>query len=166
MAIRHTDAGPPGREAVLLPDHATFRNHWRLLPALHATILTTEWDNQLCIDPDTNYSVDELRAIATSSVDAFTDIEVQVDGIPVEDVAAYRTVTPEFYATTAEQFCEEPAGTYGPMVADGYALLLAPLSVGVHTIHLSGVIVTDPSDPSQNLDVDIMWYITVVPHRK
>ena len=34
MASRHTDADPPGREAVLLPDDATFRNHSRLLPTM------------------------------------------------------------------------------------------------------------------------------------
>jgi hypothetical protein len=27
-----------------------------------------------------------------------------------------------------------PAGTYSPQVADGYYMLLAPLSVGAHTI--------------------------------
>jgi hypothetical protein len=134
--------------------------------ALYATIFSVEWDNKICVDPDTDYSVDELRAIAKSIVDSFQDIEVQVDGIPVEDVAAYRATSPEFYASTVEQICEAPAGTYGPMVADGYALLLAPPSVGVHTIHMSAVVVPDPSDPSQNVDVDVMWYITVAPHRK
>jgi hypothetical protein len=110
--------------------------------------------------------VEELRAIAKSVVGWFQDIEVQVDGISVEDPAAYRATSPVFNATTVEQICEAAPGTYGPMVADAYALLLAPLSVGVHTIHLSAVVVPDPSDPSQNVDVDVIWYITVVPHRK
>lgn len=133
--------------------------------ALYATIFSVEWDNQICVDPDTNYSVDELRALAKSVVDWFQHIEVQVDGMPVEDPAAYRATSPVFEATTVEQICEAAPRTYGPMVADAYALLLAPLSVGVHTIHLSAVVVPDPSDLSQNVDVDVMWYITVAPHR-
>jgi hypothetical protein len=134
--------------------------------ALYATIFAVEWDNQICVDPDTNYTVDELRAIAKSIVDSFTDIEVQVDGVPVEDIAAYRSTSPVFFSTTVEQICEAVHGTYGPMVADGYALLLAPLSVGEHTIHISGVVVVDPSDPSKDVDVDVTWHITVAPHSK
>jgi hypothetical protein len=128
---------------------------------LYAVVNVVEWDNQICVDPDTNYTVDELRELAESFVDAFTDIEVQVDGVPVENIAAYRKTSPVFFSTTVEQICEAPPGTYGPMVADGYALLLAPLSVGEHTIHISGVVIVNPST---NIDVDVTWHITVVPH--
>ena len=89
-----------------------------------------------------------------------------MDGVPVEDIAAYRATSPVFFSTTADQICEAPPGTYGPMVAEGYALLLAPLSVGEHIIHISGVVVADPSDPSLNVEVDGMWHITVAPHSK
>ena len=114
--------------------------------ALYATILAAEWDNQICVDPDTNYSIDELRSLAKSFVDSLTDIEVQVDGVPVEGIAAYRSTSPVFASTTAEQICvaSRPVHT-DPMVADGYALLLAPLSVGEHTIHISGVVVVNTS---------------------
>ena len=134
--------------------------------ALYATIFGVEWDNQICVDPDTNLTVDQLRAVAKSIVDSFTSIEAQVDGVPVRDIAAYRSTSPVFFSTTVEQICEAAPGTYGPMVADGYALLLAPLSVGEHTIHISGVLVLDPSDPSSNVVVDVTWRITVVAHRK
>ena len=134
--------------------------------ALYATMFSVAWDNQICVDPDSNYSVDELRGFAKSIVDWFQDIEMQVDGIPVENAAAYRAISPVFDLTTVEQICEAAPGTYGPVVADGYGLLLAPLSVGVHTIHLAAKVVPDPSDPSQNVDVDIMWYITVTPQKK
>lgn len=141
--------------------------------ALYATINSVEWDNQLCVDPDTNYTVDELRVIAKSVVDSFTDIEVQVDGVPINNIGAYRSTSPVFASTLPDnnilQFfgCTDALpGTYGPMVADGYALLLAPLSVGEHTIHISGVVVVDPSDPSKDVDVDVTWRITVAPHSK
>jgi len=130
---------------------------------LYAVINVVEWDNQICVDPDTHYTVDELRDLAKSAVDAFTDIEVQVDAVPIENIAAYRATSPVFFSTTADQICEAPPGTYGPMVADGYALLLAPLSVGEHVIHISGVVIIDPST---NIDVDVTWHITVAPHKK
>jgi hypothetical protein len=101
------------------------------------------------------------------------DIQVQVDGVPVEDVAAYRSTTPVFSATLPEgnlpQYfgCADALpGTYGPMVADGYTLLIAPLPVGEHAIHIAGVVVVDPGDPSKNVVVDVRWRITVTPHRK
>ena len=36
---------------------------------LYAVINVVEWDNQICVDPDTNYTVDELRDLAKSFVD-------------------------------------------------------------------------------------------------
>jgi len=141
--------------------------------ALYATIFGVELDNLLCVDPDTNFTVAQLRAGAKSIVDSLTDIEVQVDGVPVDDIAAYRATSPVFASTLPDgnllQFfgCADAlSGTYGPMVADGYALLLAPPSVGEHTIHISSVLVVDPSDPSTNINSDITWHITVVPHSK
>jgi len=141
--------------------------------ALYANIFSAEWDNFICVDPDTNFTVDELRSIAKSVADSFMDIEVEVDGVPVKDVTAYRSTTPVFFSTLpdnniAQSFgCADAVpGTYGPMVADGYALLLAPLPVGEHTIHTAAVVVLDPSDPSKDIDVDITWRITVTPHSK
>jgi hypothetical protein len=37
-----------------------------------------------------------------------------------------------------------PSGTYAPMVADGYWLMLVPLSAGAHTIHFKGSITGGP----------------------
>jgi len=141
--------------------------------ALYATVNFAEFDNSLCADPDTNFTVAQLREGAKAAVDAFTDIEVQVDGKPIDDIAAYRSTSPVFSSTLPDNnilqyfgCADALAGTYGPMVADGYALLLAPPSVGDHIIHISGVVVVDPSDPSKNVDVDVTWHVTVSPHGK
>jgi hypothetical protein len=140
--------------------------------ALYATIFGVEWDNFLCVDPDTSYTVDQMRDIAKSVVDSFTDIEVEVDGAFLSDVAAYRSTSPVFFSTLPDNnllqyfgCADALPGTYGPMVADGYAVLLAPPAVGEHTIHITGVLVFDPSDPSTDIDVDVKWHVTVVPHR-
>jgi hypothetical protein len=67
--------------------------------ALYATIFVVELDNFLCVDPDTNFTTAELREGAKSIVDLLTDIEVQVDGTPVDNIGAYRSTSPEFAST-------------------------------------------------------------------
>jgi hypothetical protein len=141
--------------------------------ALYAVIFAGEWDNFICINPDTNYTVDQLRSIAKSTIDSFTDIQVEVDGEAVKDVTQYRATTPAFFSTLPEnniaqaQGCTDVIpGTYGPMVGDGYAIILAPLSVGEHTIHETGVFHVDPSDPSKDIHVEVLWQITVVPQNQ
>lgn len=80
----------------------------------------------------------ELRACAGGEVDRYAAIIVRIDGIPVEDVYAYRASSPVFRM-------ELPAnnvlgGTPGSAlaVADGYQVLLAPLPPGSHeiTVHV------------------------------
>ena len=130
--------------------------------ALYITIFTWESDNFLCVEPNTSLCVPELRALAKSMVDGIPGpFQVEVDGRLVENVAQYRTTAPVFTATLPDnnllQFlgCADALpGTYGPMVADGYALILPPPSVGEHTIRES----------FQNYG-DLVWHITVVPHR-
>jgi hypothetical protein len=141
--------------------------------ALYAVIFAGEWDNFICVNPDTNYTVDQLRGIAKATVDSFTDIQVEVDGVTVKDVTQYRATSPAFFSTLPEnniaqaQGCTDVLpGTYGPMVGDGYALILAPLPVGEHTIHETGVYHVDPSDPSKDIHVEVLWHIAVVPHNQ
>src|SRR6185503_10529325 len=94
--------------------------------ALFFPIFAVEWDNSFCVEPDTNYSVDELRAIAKSFVDTIRDIEVTIDDVPVRNVAAYRFVSPVFAITLPDDNivqvgfgCSDARpGTYFPAVAD------------------------------------------------
>jgi hypothetical protein len=139
--------------------------------ALWVTIFGAEWDNFLCVDPDTHLTVSELRGITKGIVDSMTDIEVTIDGATVENVLAYRSITPVFSVTLPDANilqlfgCTDALpGTYGPAVGDARALILNPLPVGEHTIHMSAVVVVDPADPAQDVEVDITLHITVVPH--
>jgi hypothetical protein len=71
-----------------------------------------------------------------STVDLVTEMECTIDGEAVEDLFGYRE--------------ESPVGVLGPndmtdvpegsdiLLADGYWLLLAPLSAGEHTINFCG----------------------------
>lgn len=130
--------------------------------ALYITIFTWESDNLLCVEPNTNLTVPELRALAKSMVDGIPGpFQVEVDGRLVDNVAQYRATSPVFSSTLPDNNllqsfgCADAApGTYGPMVADGFAIILPPPAVGEHTIRES----------FQNFG-DLVWHITVVPHR-
>ena len=136
--------------------------------ALFVTIFTPEWDNTLCVSPPTSYSVDELRALAKANADSLTDIHVDIDGAPVNDVTKYRATSPVFFSTIPDNNlfealgCSNKAGTYGPMVADGYFLITTPFPPGEHTIHETGVVHVVPGDPTQDVHIDVLWHITVV----
>jgi hypothetical protein len=131
--------------------------------ALYITIFTWESDNFLCVEPNTDLTLPELRALAKSFVDGIPGpFEVEVDGRRVENVTQYRSTSPVFSSTLPDNnllqlfgCADALPGTYGPMVADGYALILPPPPVGEHTIRES----------FQNYG-DNVWHITVVPRRQ
>jgi len=166
----------PGNEAKIAtaqPEHVWFLMEWILSPttevhytvpagrALFVPLFVQEVDDFLCIDPPGTSTVDQLREAAKGVVDGITELRDEIDGVPVRDVTEYRTTSPVFFSTLPDHNlvqdlfgCANGAGTYGPMVADGYALLLAPLSVGEHTLHESFLF----SDP-----IDITFHITATP---
>lgn len=76
----------------------------------------------------------ELRACAAAEVDRYTGIVVRVDGQEVPDIEAYRASSPRFTMTLPEHnVLGVPAGM-ASAVADGYQVMVAPLTVGEHTI--------------------------------
>jgi hypothetical protein len=110
--------------------------------ALYLVLQSVEADNALCTFPPTDLSVDQLGQLAVSlGIDGTTLLEVEVDGVPVDNPKQYVTVSPVFNITLPEDNvleavgCPNPAGTYGPAIAAGYTILFAPLAVGQHTIH-------------------------------
>jgi hypothetical protein len=90
-------------------------------------------------------NLNTLRAAAAASMDPVT-IEASIDGVPLRHVTEHRVQSPVFSVTLPEGNLPEflgvnaPSGTYAPMVSDGYWLMLAPLSAGVHIIQVQGII--------------------------
>ena len=107
--------------------------------ALFFPIINVESDNQICLDPDTTFSVKELRANAKALMDQVTDLHATVDGVAIP-LGRFRVTSPKFNLTLPADSigCGEPAGTYGPAVGDGWYLMVKPLSDGVHTISFAG----------------------------
>lgn len=81
--------------------------------------------------------IDELIAVITEVVDNIGEIEFEIDGELVENITDYRVQSPIFDITfpVDNVFGLEP-GTYSPTYAEGYYVMLAPLSAGEHTIHI------------------------------
>lgn len=108
----------------------------------------------------------ELRACANGHIDNTSGIFAFIDGVPVENLESYRVESPlfEFTLPANNLFAffglDAPAGTKSPAVDAGYYLLLAPLSVGEHTIHIGG------SFDLLGVTFDNTFNITVVPHKK
>jgi hypothetical protein len=87
----------------------------------------------------------------------------QIDGKPLHDLTSYRGQSPAFtYGPLPDNnLLGVPAGTTSLSVSDGYHLLLAPLSVGQHTIEFGGKLVAPPLNLT--FIEDITYHITVAP---
>ena len=108
--------------------------------ALFLPILNNECDNV----PDFNFTVEQLRGFCGAAMDAATNLSVTVDGQPITGLGSYRAQSPVFSVTVPADNLfalfgfSVPAGTYSPVVGDGYYVMLAPLSSGQHTLSFSG----------------------------
>jgi hypothetical protein len=120
-------------------------------PVLNTTFIT--------FPEDPPAPVAELRQLVGSAVDAYSGLYATVDGRSI-DVTPHREVDPYpggFELTLpADNIFGRPAGTYGPVVTDGYWLMLKPLPVGRHTITFGGTF-----RPGRTLDVT--YHVEVVP---
>jgi len=89
-----------------------------------------------------------------------TSIEVEVDGVPVRNVLSYRATSDLFDITfdPSLTFIDPCAtGSPQPAVSYGYWLMLAPLSVGTHTIHFH--------ETGTFFDTEATYILTVAPHK-
>jgi hypothetical protein len=97
----------------------------------------------------------QLRALAAVGQDNPQLLEVRVDNAQVKSLDQYRVTSPVFTVFFPQNavFGLEP-GTHGPVVSDGYFVLLKPLSPGSHTIHLKGV-------SNNGFTVEVTYHLTV-----
>ncbi len=85
---------------------------------------------------------EELRASAAACADPIEITEFSVDGTEIPIGPEFRIQSEGMFSVTVPEDnvfdfwgCDPAAaGTYYPLVADGYYVMLAPLSVGDHTI--------------------------------
>jgi hypothetical protein len=100
------------------------------------------------------------RACAKAWIDNVTDLFASVDKKSVRNLARYRVQTGDFLFTVpAKNILGVPAGK-GFSSADGYYLVLEPLSEGTHTIRVKGTF-RDPFDPTHPIVFPLDTTITL-----
>jgi hypothetical protein len=100
----------------------------------------------------------ELRACAEGFLNDTAGLACEIDGVSIQNLQAYRAGSPLFDFTIPDNNILGLAAGSGQAVADGVYLMLAPLSVGQHTIHFTGTFV------SFGFTLDITYHLSVVPH--
>jgi hypothetical protein len=103
---------------------------------------------------------EELRACANGHIDDTFGLFAVIDGRPVNNLDAYGVGSPlfEFGPLPANAIFGLPAGATSDAVDAGVYLLLAPLSVGQHTLRIGGTFGGELSG-----SIDTTFIITVVP---
>jgi hypothetical protein len=101
-----------------------------------------------------------------NSCQGTTGLNASLDGVSLRNLFAYRAISPVFSITVPpgnnlEQAFGYPniSGTISPVVADGFYLMLAPLSSGRHTISFGGTFGSPLNSPLS----EITYHLTVVP---
>jgi hypothetical protein len=94
--------------------------------------------------PDSGFHGDteaEQAECATFWANHIIDLSFEIDGVPVQNLATYRVVSPQFpFVAPDPNILGVAGGGPGTAVADGYYVMVAPLSKGVHQTHLRGIL--------------------------
>jgi hypothetical protein len=100
-------------------------------------LLNTEWSSLEDPFPETE---EEQAEIAASVADFIVvdSLFFEIDGVPVENLADFRFQSPQFKFKAPTPWIFGPTGGKGTAVADGYYVMLQPLSPGEHTLHYGG----------------------------
>jgi hypothetical protein len=133
--------------------------------------------NAECSDVENDGDDEEdFRACAKALADliAVDSLAAEIDGVPIRNLQRYRFSSPLFTFgplpanNVLQGLCDRPdnpnkpdcpVGTTSMAVADGYYLMLPPLSVGPHTVHFTGAI------PAFNFTLDITYDLIVAPRK-
>jgi hypothetical protein len=101
----------------------------------------------------------ELRTGVEQAYAGLAKVQVEVDGMALKDLPRYTVLTPLFSFTLPDNnIAGLPAGEYQG-IAEGIFLLLEPLPVGEHVIHVLNEF------PAFSVTTDVTTIITVSPHR-
>ena len=148
--------------------------------ALFFPIVNSAWVTTCIGEPRT---IETIRPLVAAEIDATTVFEATIDGVPVQDLGGYRAESPLFCTSLtlfgvetvedveAAGFCapgeanpncldlpnpEEhfgPQDGFGPAMADGIWLMVAPLQKGEHTIGFSA--------SREGFAVDVTYHLQV-----
>lgn len=113
------------------------------------------------IGGDGDDTPEEVAAVADFIASIITDVQVEMDGVPVADTEQYRVVSPIVALDAPEDslwtvlFGAPGPWTFGAF--GGFALFIDPLPPGEHVLHAVSEV------PGFGLSFEITYYVTVVP---
>ena len=105
-------------------------------------------------------TADDQLAIANAFANYITDLSFTVDGKSVENVGDFRVTSPQFSFTAPSPWLFGATGGTGNATGVGYFVMLAPLSVGTHTIHYTGAFKFSDA-PEDYIAVNMTYNVTV-----
>jgi hypothetical protein len=110
----------------------------------------------------------ELRACTESLMKLATNLAAEIDGVSIQNLENYRAASPLFtYGPLPENNVlqsfgyDAPAGATSLAVADGFYLMLAPLSKGAHTLHFTGRFLGEYNGSPIDFTLDITYHLIV-----
>jgi len=130
--------------------------------------LINSWQDNVCVKPP--LSVDQLRANAANAVTPTKDLHASIDGQPLTNLESHRAVSPVFsytlppppdnvifkvFGVRIPGDCGTTNSTVTPAVADGFYIIVPPLSAGSHRINFGG------SAGSPLTTLDMTYHLTV-----
>jgi len=142
--------------------------------ALFLPILTFEADNTGC-PTYSDLTAAQLTAEAEGGWSAVAETSCTIDGVAVPGLenptnSDFVVITPPFayklashdnvvanYPGFEEETCIPDGTTVYPTVAEGACVMIAPLSVGKHTIHIVAAV------PAYSVSYDVTFDLTVTP---
>jgi hypothetical protein len=101
-------------------------------------LLTGEW-SQLELGFDKTAA--DIRQSAQLQADVFDSLHASFDGVPISqtNLFTHRETSPDFsFVAVSGNLQGVPPGYSGIAVADGYFLMLAPLTPGIHNLNYGG----------------------------
>jgi hypothetical protein len=149
-----TPGGPPLHRSCTIPASRSL-----LIPILNGTA-----DNGGVAMPVSDMA---LRDFVQSTVDTVASMTLEVDGCSIPELERFRTGLGTYsydcpmgdciYAASGSDFY----GHVEPAYADGYVVLLPPLSPGHHTVHVTGTLDLGTPDTRDDFHNDVTYDLTV-----
>jgi hypothetical protein len=103
---------------------------------------------------------EDQLAIANGFANYITDLSFTVDEKSVANIGDFRVTSPQFSFTAPTPWIFGATGGTGTATGIGYFVMLAPLSLGTHTIHYTGAFKFSDA-PEDYIGVNMTYNVTV-----
>jgi len=119
--------------------------------------------SSLEIDPFFGATAAARQICTAADLQGVGNLFAEVDGVPLLNLTSYRAASPDFdfvvpYPNILSVPGHDVAAGAGKAAADGYYIMMAPLSHGTHTLHFGGSVLTGPL---AGFSIDTTYHLTI-----